>query len=88
MKRYLILFTLLFLLQNAPPCKPLDAYAGKLPRYAIIGQDTDVRGNPRYTSRALYEIQRGKRVRLHDSFMNWVMIAPAEWIPMEDICGN
>lgn len=61
-----------------------------LPRYGITCEDTQVRGSPRYEARVLYDLPKDTRVRLRDRSRptgEWVMIAPAHWIPLEVICG-
>ena len=94
MKLYIVSTFLAFLALAAyiepMNCKPLDAYGGQLPRYGMVNAFVEVRGGPRNEAEGLYTLTPGTRVQLRDSSRPdgaWVMIAPAEWMPLEAVCG-
>ncbi len=62
-----------------------------LPRYAVVCEETYVHGNPQ-GDYPLYRIQTGSQVRLREMYgpynePAWVMIKPAEWLPMSALCA-
>ena len=62
-----------------------------LPRFGVLCVDTAVQGNPHDGFDPLYILSKGETVRLreqsHGSDRGWVMIAPAEWIKGNSLCG-
>jgi hypothetical protein len=61
-----------------------------LPRFGTACGDVAVRGTPSMEFDPLYVLADGSRVRLreqsHGADRSWVMIAPAEWIPIGALC--
>lgn len=59
-----------------------------LPRHGTLCSDVEVRGNPQEWSKPLYTLTEGEVVRLREQSYagDWVMIAPAEWIPLAAVC--
>lgn len=64
-----------------------------LPRYGLICEPgTYVHGNPQ-GDYPLYILEPGAQVRLREMYSTynkpaWVMIKPAEWIPLTALCGR
>lgn len=60
-----------------------------LPGYGVLCRATDVMNAPE-GSTVLYTLPSGASVQLREqprfAFRDWVMIQPAEWIPLAAIC--
>jgi len=58
----------------------------------ICGDNVPVYGNPHDGFIPLYLLSTGTIVRLreqsHGADRSWVMIAPAQWIRLSDLCGG
>ena len=63
-----------------------------LPRYGTVCADVKVYGQPAEDNDPLYEIKAGEVVRLreqsHGNGRKWVMIAPANYIRLTDLCAR
>jgi hypothetical protein len=62
-----------------------------LPRWGVLCQDANVQGNPHDGFAVLYTLPKGEKVRLREQSRgpdhSWVMIAPANWIKGNTLCG-
>lgn len=60
-----------------------------LPPYGVLCQDTQVMNAPEGQV-VLYDLPEGERVQLREQprfhHRDWVMIRPAQWIPLAAIC--
>lgn len=60
-----------------------------LPPYGVLCHDVDVKGSPEGLN-TLYTLRSGETVELREQpkweHRDWVMIAPAEWIPLSALC--
>ena len=63
-----------------------------LPMYGMVCANTKVYGQPAEDDNPLYEIKAGEVVRLreqsHGNGRKWVMIAPANYIRLTDLCAR
>ena len=63
-----------------------------LPRRGTVCSDTNVYGQPADSSAPLYTLKSGDAVQLREQSRgngrSWVMIAPANWIRLIDLCAR
>lgn len=63
----------------------------QLPRYGVLCKSVYVHGNPQ-GDYPLYRLEVGTQLRLREMYSTfnnpaWVMVKPAEWIPMSALCS-
>lgn len=84
-----LLIGLILFVSYSAPIEAEVANSPSLPGYGVLCQAADVMNAPE-GSAVLYTLPSGASVKLREqprfAFRNWVMIKPAEWIPLAAIC--
>lgn len=87
--KYKIIILVIFIAFITPLLGRKEVTGGVLPRTGIICKDTYVYSEPSTNGWMLGRQVIGDVVRLRENSYpdgTWVMIAPAEWIPIEAVC--